>query len=235
MAVGTHCPRLQNKMFEADENLSYLDLILMHCIKLQICTIKIIINKPSKWMIVAQILSLYGCNEWPKHPSFWNGWRSAPDSWPLVLFFNRVQNMDHGPYSRALCTWHLCASSLLVPLLGIPNPHTLCKAFFCITTPELLSLPNPQPPYMILVHPLHTGFPPSQHLATCMALCYPLKESVTRDRTHDWLRQWHEVRLPPKALGASEGWRERAGRVMMEGTRVKTRKAVCSGEMVFLC
>lgn len=135
VAVGTHCPQLQNKMFEADENLSYLDLILMHCIKLQICTINIIINKPSKWMIVAQILSLYGCNEWPEHPSFWNGWRSAPDSWPLVLFSNRVQNMDHGPYSRALCTWHLYTSSLLLPLLGSPNPHTLCKALFCITTP----------------------------------------------------------------------------------------------------
>lgn len=208
--------------------LATLYLILMNHIKLQICTIKIIINKQSKWMIVAQILYLYGCNEWQKHPSFWNGWRSASDSWPLVLFSNCVQNINHVPYSRAQYTWHLNASSLLLLLLGTPNPPPSTRP-----SPALLLLSNPQPPYMILE--THTGFPPSQHLATHMALCHPLKESVTRDRPHDWQMQWHGVRLPPKTLGSSEGWRERAGRDTMEGTQLKARVTLCSREMVFLC
>lgn len=47
-AVGTHDPHLQTEIFEGDENLSYLHLILMHCIELQIYRIRIIISKPSK-------------------------------------------------------------------------------------------------------------------------------------------------------------------------------------------
>ena len=156
------------------------------------------------------------------------GRHPIPDLWFYSLTVCRIWTM--GPIQEH------CAHDTCIP-------HLYCFLFWGLPTPTpsarpssaLLSLPNPQPLYMILVHPLHTGFPPFQHLATHMALCYPRKESVTRDRTHDWLMQWHEVRLPPKALGASEGWRERAGRVLMEGTQLKTRMALCSGEMVFLC